>query len=321
VSKVTAHRRVLMMVSKAYYFEGKSKVRIGDELGISRFKVARYLGEARENGMVSITLSSGNPLPELSEALREHLKLERVQVIEVYGSEQDVRRMVGRAAGTYLREVLVEGEVLGIGWGRTLNAMLDGLDYLPQVEVLGLAGRFVADLSNSAAELMRQAVALTGGEGRIIPVPFFVGDARMANALRRQPKIAQRIADFDRLTTAVVAIGTIAEKAGGVAFSSMPERFAESVLAAGAVGEICGNLFAEDGHSIDLRLRRYTFAITANQLRRVRRVVAAASGISKADAVRAICCSGVLTDLIADVELAGALFRLPPVIEKLGRSA
>ena len=308
-----AGRRLMMLVSKAYYLEGKSKTEIADELGLSRFKVARSLSQAREVGIVSITLNSGSPLPELSAQLAGHLGLKAANVVEVYGDEGDVRAAVGRATGTYLSGVLSDGDVLGIGWGRTLNAMFDNLDHLPQIEIVQLSGRFGGDVHNSQAELTRRTVALAGGRARVIPAPFFIDDARAANALRRRPDVASVVAGFNNLTTAVVGVGAVHPRPISIAYSAVPERFTQRILHSGGVGEVQGILFAEDGHTVDSRLWRHTLTITPDQLRRANRVVAAAADPLKARAVRAVCCSGLLTDVVVDIELANELLRLPPV--------
>lgn len=41
---------------------------------------------------------------------------------------------MGRATGIYVRDVIEDGEVLGIEVGTHLNAMIDDLDELPNVE-------------------------------------------------------------------------------------------------------------------------------------------------------------------------------------------
>src|SRR5436305_13217299 len=43
-------------VARQFYLEGASKVDIADQLGISRFRVARLLDSAREAGMVRIEI-------------------------------------------------------------------------------------------------------------------------------------------------------------------------------------------------------------------------------------------------------------------------
>ncbi|WP_022917871.1 sugar-binding transcriptional regulator [Ruania albidiflava] len=307
----------MMLVSKAFYIDGLSKVQIAAEMGISRFRVARALAAARDVGIVSITLNSGAPMPELSERVRAHLRLRDAHVVEVYGDLDSLRTAVGRATGARLSEVLRDGESLGIGWGRTLDSMMDGVEHLPEVEVIQLSGRFEADRRNAAAELTRRAVALTGGAFHAIPAPFFVDDARVVNALRRHPEVAAVVAGFDQISTAVVSVGTVWPQPITIAFSSMPRRFTESLLDSGAVGEICGNLFSREGYTVESPLWRHLLTITPDQMRGIERVIGAAVHPVKAEAVRAVCQAAVINELVLDVELAHTLLRLPEVTSTL----
>src|SRR4028118_1675276 len=43
-------------VARRYYLDGRSKVEIADEFGLSRFKVARLLDAARASGLVRIEI-------------------------------------------------------------------------------------------------------------------------------------------------------------------------------------------------------------------------------------------------------------------------
>jgi len=306
-------RRDMMVVSKAYYLEHRSKVEIADALGISRFRVARLLVQAEESGVVTHTLNSGGMLPELSEALARHLNIHNAVVLEVYGDVPSVRTAVGRATGLHLHDLIEEGEVLGIGWGRTLNAMFDDLDELPNVEIRLLTGRNAGDKGNSARGLLRRALAITGGQGYPFPAPFFIDDARTANALRRQPNVAATVAAFSRITTAVVTIGVIGPRPVGVAYSTLPAHFSEQLMRSGAVAELCGIALGAEGEVVDARLERHCLSISPSQLRRVNRVIAAVSDPVKARAVRAACVSGMVNELVLDVGLAQALLSLPRI--------
>ena len=305
----------MMDVSKAHYIDGRSKVEIARELELSRFQVARMLKRAREVGIVSITLNSGAPMPDLGEKIRRHLKLRHAEVVEAYGDQHSLRAAVGRHTGCYLAGQIGEGDVLGLGWGRTLNAMLDGLTYLPPAEVVQLSGWFSGAIRDGTAELARRAIALTGGTAKAIPAPFFSDDARTVAVLRRRPDVARVVDAFNRLTTAVVSLGALDRWPNTITYTDVPERFNEQVMQSGAVGEVCGNLFAEDGCVIDSSVSRHTLTITAAQLRKVPRVVMAAAHTDKASAVRAVCAAGVPTDIVLDVELAHALLRMPAVAE------
>ncbi len=309
----TLARREMMLVAKAYYIEHKSKIEIAEELGISRFRVARLLAQAEDVGVVTHTLNSGGVLAELSDAVARHLNIQSAIVLEVYGDVPSVRTAVGRAVGIHVRETLESGEVLGIGWGRTLNAMFDDLDELPNVEVRLLTGRNAGDKGNFAGRLLRQALALTGGPGYPFPAPFFIDDARAANALRHQPNVAATVAGFSRITTAVVTVGVIGPRPIGVAYSTLPVHFSQRLMSSGAVAELCGFALAEDGHVVDAWLERHCLSISAAQLRRVDRVIAAVADPAKARAVRAACLAGIVKELVIDVELAQALLRLPRI--------
>ena len=69
-----------------------------------------------------------------------------------------------------------------------------------------------------------------------------------------------------------------------------------------------------DGHTVSSN-SRHTLNITPRQLAKVPRVIAAAADPRKAAAVHAVCRSGILTDLVVDVELATALLGRSPVTE------
>src|SRR5699024_10192720 len=152
-----ARRRPIMEVSKAHYIDGRSKVEIARELGLSRFQVARMLNRARERGIVAITLNSGAPMPELGEQVRDHLPLRNAEAVEAYGDQHNMRAAVGRETGTYLAGHLTVDDVLGLGWGRTLNAMPDGITYLPPAEVVQRSGWFGGGFRDGTAELARRA--------------------------------------------------------------------------------------------------------------------------------------------------------------------
>lgn len=254
-------------------------------------------------------------MPELGKKVRDHLQLRNAEVVEAYGDQHNMRAAVGRETGTYLAGQLTEDDVLGLGWGRTLNAMLDGITYLPPAEVVQLSGWFGGGFRDGTAELARRAIALTGGTAKAIPAPFFSVDARAVALLRRRPDVAEVVDAFDRLTTAVVSLGAVGPRPITITYTDVPERFNEQVMRSGAVAEVCGNLFAEDGGAIDSSVSRHTLSVTAEQLRKVPRVVMAAAHTDKAAAVRAVCAAGVPTDVVLDVELAHALLRMPAVTE------
>ena len=69
-------------VARRYYLDGRSKVQIADELGLSRFKVARLLDLARETGLVRIEIGHPGSIDvDLSARLQQAFGLERAVVV------------------------------------------------------------------------------------------------------------------------------------------------------------------------------------------------------------------------------------------------
>lgn len=305
--------RLLARIARSYYLDGRSKIAIGNDLRLSRFAVARHLEEARGDGIVTITLQSGARPAEDEHTTARHLGLQGCRIVEVYGEPESVRREVGRAAGAQLQlEILIDGDVLGIVWGRTLNAMVDDLDRLPQVEVVQLSGRLRADVQDSASALVLRSMALAGVGGRLLGAPFFDEIPAVVERYRSDERVARAVAGFDRLTVGAVSLGAVSPRPVGLAFDGMPRRFVEHAVKAGAVGEVGGILFAEDGRVIRDDLWRHLVTVTPAQLRAARRVVLVAAGAVKAEALRAACCSGLVTDAVIDASLAEAVRALPP---------
>ncbi|MEJ5915234.1 sugar-binding domain-containing protein [Pseudokineococcus sp. 1T1Z-3] len=299
-------------VARRFHVLGHSKVAIAEDLGISRFKVARLLDEAAERGVVRVTVVvPGGTDPERSVALAQVLGLERTVVVEVPTGDVDgVRRHVGRALAGLLEELLVEGEVLGLTWSRTLAHAAAELGQLPRCTVVQLAGA-LDDGGASTVEIVRRAAAAGGGRALPVYAPLVTADAETATALRRDPGIAAALRGVDRLSTAVVAVGGWAEGSSTIWPAVTAEERAAGV-AGGAVAEISGRLLDADGRRVPSGFDDRVVALELEQLERVPEVVAVAYGAARAPAVLAAVRSGLLTSLVADAGLADALLALPP---------
>ncbi|MDF2830761.1 MAG: transcriptional regulator, DeoR family, partial [Mycobacterium sp.] len=65
------------VIARRYYLEGRTRIQIAEEFGLSRFKVARMLDEAIESGMVEIKIHNPGSIDvDLSTALQRRFGLE-----------------------------------------------------------------------------------------------------------------------------------------------------------------------------------------------------------------------------------------------------
>ncbi|WP_406832652.1 sugar-binding domain-containing protein [Pedococcus sp. KACC 23699] len=300
---------LLAAVARRHYLQDQSKVQIADELGISRFKVARLLESARARGLVRIEIVRQGSLDvDASARLQERFGLVHAVVVDTADAEPGaVRQQLGKAAADLLSEVLVEGDVLGLPWSRNVHAMVGALTSLPRVEVVQLTGAIaLPDFDSSAVDIVRRAARLGGGSARVFYAPFVLDTKASADALRRQPAVAEGLSRASAVTKAVVGIGHWAS--GGSTIHDLLEASEQVDLARrGVVGELAGVFFDASGKTLRPKVAARLITIDAESLGAVPEVVAVASGAAKGPAVRAALEGGLVQGLVVDHELADVL--------------
>lgn len=289
---------------------GEAKTDIADTLGISRFKVARLLDLALDTGIVTITIRPPDSLDtETSSRLRDHLGIEHALVAPGPRTTDATvaRTALTRLAADLLRELLDEGDVLGLPWSRTVSTLPAQLHDLPRIDVVQLTGALQApDVDSSAVSITREAARATGGSATLFFAPFILEDAAAARAVRRQSEVRDAIAARTRVTHAVVGLGAWGEGMSTIhAAIRADER--EAVQRASAVGEIAGAFFDERGRAVSAPLSKRLICVTVAELAAIPQVIAVCGGAERAAAVRAAVRGGLITGLVCDASLAEEL--------------
>ena len=296
-------------VARRHYLDGRSKVQIAQDLGVSRFKVARLLDLARETGLVRIEIRHPGYVDlDLSVRLQERYSLRRAVVVDTTDdSAPTTRTQVGQVAAEMLAELLGPDDVLGVAWARSVGAMAQFLPRLPAVPVVQLTGAVALPGSgDSSFDIVRDVARAAGGPAFVYYAPIVLPDAATAQALRGQSDIARALAKVSDVTTAVVGIGRCSPGESTL-YDAASDADRLDLARRGVVAEVCGVFVDEDGETVDVPLARRVVAIDAQQLRDVPDVVAIAYGTAKLPAARAALRSGLLGSLVTSASLARAL--------------
>jgi DNA-binding transcriptional regulator LsrR (DeoR family) len=297
-------------VAERYYQRQQRKLTIADELGISRFKVARVLQRAVDEGIVRIIIEAPRQRStELADQLRARYDLEHVVLVDMQSLRQEerLRGLLGRAAASLVMKLTTENDVLGMGWGRSVTSTAAAITALPRCPIVQLGGMAGAPGANSMEPLRM----LSGvGQGPTYPLyaPLLLPDAATAAGLRKQPGIASTIAMFDRTTIGVVAVGSWDPPNSQlrVAFSIAEQRHMKEH---GVRAEVCGVLLDEVGNPLLPEVSERTIAIGGEQLRRIPTVIAVAGGLSKTNAIHAVLLGRYATSLVTDIAVARELLQ------------
>lgn len=303
-------------MARRFYLEGKSKIQIADEFGVSRFKVARVLESAVEQDLVRIEIRIPAELDaERSDALRARYGLRHVVVAQApTGTADDTPdpEHLGEVAAELLGELVSDGDVLGLAWGRSTNHMAAALRELPPCTVVQLTGVYDAGTAErGSVEAVRRAAAVAGGQAHPIYAPMLLPDAATAAALRRQPGISAAIDYFGKVTIAAVSIGSW-EVGISAVHDMLGKEEREHYDSLGVAAEMSAHLFAAGGRRIGRDLGERCITVEAELLRRIPEVIAIAGGRRKSDAIGAVLRSGLVTSLVTDTAAADRLLTQSP---------
>ncbi|MFF3946673.1 sugar-binding transcriptional regulator [Streptomyces sp. NPDC001902] len=297
-------------MARRFYLEGKSKIQIAEEFGVSRFKVARVLETALERDLVRIEIRVPAELDaERSDALRARYGLRHAVVVESPADETDGPdpENLGAVAAQLLGELVSEGDVLGLAWGRSIITMANALDRLPPCTVVQLTGVYDAGTADrGSVEAVRTAAAVSGGEAHPMYAPMVLPDPATAAALRAQSGIAAAMSYFDKVTVAVVSIGSWAAGISTV-HDALTDAEREHYASLGVAAEMSSHLFDAEGLLVGRDLGERCITIEADRLRRIPEVLAIAGGLRKAAAVDAVLRSGLVTSIVTDTAAADYL--------------
>jgi DNA-binding transcriptional regulator LsrR (DeoR family) len=302
-------------IARRHYVDGKTKIEIADEFGLSRFKVARLLEAAREQGLVRIEIGHAGTIDlETSGRLSERFKLRHAIVVDTPDDDLiSLRRNLGTAAADLLTEIVTAGDAIGLAWARSVQAMVAELKTLPAVPVVQLTGALTShhDISSSIAgdssvDIVREVARISGGPAYLFFAPFLVTDPATARSLRKQPDMARA---FDRISLVTVAVVGVGHWAPGQStlYDAATEREQAQLSREGVCAEVAGVFLTADGRILQTALNDRMIAISGAQLRSVDQLIAIPYGVAKAPAVRAALLSGLVDTLVTHVSLANVL--------------
>jgi DNA-binding transcriptional regulator LsrR (DeoR family) len=260
----------LAHVARLHYRRGLTRQEIGERLGLSRFRVGRMLEEALAQGVVRIEIEDRPQDDATAAALEKAYGLDLAVVVP------DAREIPDVAAG-WLVQLLRPDEVLGVAWGTTLRALAEEVVPTPLgTDVVQICGA-VAGLRGGSgpSEVTLRLAERLGGRAQLLPAPAWTA-AR--SELVADPAVKPTLESFGRVTTALVGIG--ARPGGGHVLVYEFDRD--------------GKLLAPELQAIALSLERLRSA----------RVIAAAGGPRKRDAIRGALRTGLLDVLVTDLACA-----------------
>jgi DNA-binding transcriptional regulator LsrR (DeoR family) len=304
------HRVQAALAARRFFMAQRTKSQIAEEMGLSRFKVARLIDAAVEEGIIEFKINEPDDLnTELADAVRRAFGLKAALVLEGSAVPASlVTEPLGALAAQYLEETLVDGQVLGIAWGRTLAAAARALTRLPKVDVVQANGTPAeVAFAQNPVEIVHSVARRGGGKAYPIYGPMWADDTTLIDRLRAEPTVAAALALYDRIDVLVTGIGAWPSESGLA--HGFPGPWREAALAESVTADVCATLVDGAGRVVASPLDRNGICIGTDQLQRIPEVVGVAGGTEKIGAIRSVLRGGWISVLITDAGVARGLLR------------
>ena len=315
--KVSERSELLAQVAHLYFDKNLNQRAIAERLGVSHSSISRLLTQAREQGIVEITIHYPlNTSPGLEKRLQDRFGLKEACILNT--SLMDLNERLNRVsllAGKYIESVLQDGDILAVSWGNTILEVAQNFHptrRLNNVQVVQMVGAFgSSQVEMDATNLVRVFAQALGGTYFNLNAPMMVETVETQKALLQEPSIIQALNLASRASVALLGIGEIERALSTVYRINVLDPASIQVLhEQKAVGGICSQYYDIQGRPISDQVNRRVVGLDLRTLQRIPRVIGIATGEHKAQAILGALRGHLVNVLITDDLTAESVLRL-----------
>ncbi len=278
---------LLTEVSVAYYQDGATQEEISKKFSISRAKVGRLLKQARDEGIVEITVKY-HPVfsAKIEQRLIERFGVKRALVALDQPSEEQQRQQVAGLVSHYLTNTLKNGMVVSVGQGRNVSAVAHHVGVITPRDckfVCGIGGIHPRGGMFNADHICRQLAKKYGGSSETLYAPAYAENREQKLAFMQNATVKQTLDLARKADMALVGIGDMSENSYMVDLGWFTaEEVVQSRLQQGVVGDFAGHdFFNVKGEIANTVMNDRVIGLSIDEFRVVSEVVAIAAENSK----------------------------------------
>jgi deoxyribonucleoside regulator len=316
------NKRLLMQVAKLYYIQQLTQTEIGRRLHTSRSTVSRLLQEARDKGIVKITIEyPWERDDDLENELKRTFGLRDARVLMAYDQSGDEgRNGRGLLAAEYLDNIVHDGMILALSNGRSIASTVQQLNPSRNVDmtVVQIIGALGSDNPLvDGPDLVRNLAEAYGAQYRYMHAPLVVEDVRTRDLLLQEPSVQETLALARRTDVAILGVGALDSASSGLIWTGfLNEKDMIWLRNQGGVGHMCAQHYDINGQLLDVELNRKVIGIGLESLRSIDTVIAIAGSEEKARAILGAIRGQYIDVLITDDQAARKILELHELLRQ-----
>ncbi|PJC87497.1 DNA-binding protein [Vibrio sp. HA2012] len=295
---------LLTEISVAYYQDGATQEEISRKFSLSRAKVGRMLKQARDEGIVEITVKY-HPVfsAKIEQRLIKHFGVKRALIALDQSNEDEQRSQVAGLVSSYLSSNLRDGNVITVGQGRNVSAVAHHIGVITPRDckfVCGIGGIHPRGGMFNADHICRQLAKKYGGTSETLYAPAYAENKAQKQVFMQNATVKQTLDLARKADVALVGIGDMSENSYMVDLGWFTaEEVVQSRLQQGVVGDFAGyDFFDVKGLTANTVMSDRVIGLSIEEFRPISEVIAIAAENSKPLALLGALRTGVI-DVIA----------------------
>lgn len=295
---------LLTEVSVAYYQDGATQEEISKKFAISRAKVGRMLKQARDEGIVEITVKY-HPVfsAKIEQRLIDQFGVKRALIALDQPSEDLQRSQVSGLVSNYLSSTLKDGMVVTVGQGRNVSAVAHHVGVISPRSckfVCGIGGIHPRGGMFNADHICRQLAKKYGGTSETLYAPAYAENKEQKAVFMQNETVKQTLDLARKADVALVGVGDMSENSYMVDLGWFTaDEVVQSRLKQGVVGDFAGyDFFDIHGNTANTVMSDRVIGLGVEEFRPISEVIAIAAENSKPLALLGALRTGVI-DVIA----------------------
>ena len=295
-----------------YYQEGMTQSDIAQTMGISRATVIAYLNEARERGIVNISIEPGRLSSlTLAQSLKSHFNLRDCFVIPNGVEDHLLGDRLGAAGALALRKFLKSGDTFAVTGGRTVMAVGDNLKIsgLQDVTVVQAIGGAIARNPASPGHCASTIASAVNATCVSLSAPAVVSSVEARKMMVAEPLVAEQLEILSRANKALFGIASLRPNAALYSDGVFDAAALQSYIDGDAVGVLAARFIDAWGQPVAGTLDDRVIGLSLDDLLRIDLRICVAGGIRKVPAILAALRRGYANVLVTDAATARGVLR------------
>lgn len=309
---VVKDERLMLRACELYYNENLSQAEIGKQLGLSRPTISRLLSSARDEGIVTITISSkaGRKYYKLEQKIEDLFGLKEVYITD-NGINGNSIEEVGKATANLLTRVIKQDSIVGVSLGTTLSQIAPNLEenFMPATRFIPLVGGMgIIPQEIHGNTLIENISKKFCGTHYPFYSPARIENEELLKELMKEKTIEYVFNLSKKMDIAILGLGS-SENSTLLATGYIMEEEQRQLIINGMVGDLCMQYYNINGDTDIFPLNKQVLGINLDILRDIDWSIGVCFGKKKVDSIIGAINGGYINSLVTDYQTAENLIK------------